>query len=218
MQRITKYVRRNLVAYLALFVALTGSSAYAAGSVFSEDIVNGEVKTPDLAPQGVTDNKLAPNAVSNTKVLDNSLKGDDIDESSLALDFQGTAKVISKRTSVPAGTSGQTVLDVPGFGEVRIKTCSGKSTRASFLNDTAKNVDAFADVGFALLAPSTVNIDPLFEDLAPGEELFGSNIEGTERATFQVGFGSGRVATIVVMSGGDDNSNNCIFQAQAVID
>jgi hypothetical protein len=182
--------------------------------VFSEDIVNGEVKTPDLAAAGVTANKLAPNAVSNTKGLDNSLKGDDIDEASLALDFQGTAKVISKRISVPEGTSGQTVLDIPGFGEVRNKTCSRKSARASFLNDTAKTVDAFADVGFALLAPSTVNIDPLFEDLAPGEDIFGPNIEGIERATFQVGFGSGRVATIVVISGGDKTSSNCLVQAQ----
>ena len=218
MQRISNFVRHNLVASIALFFALSGGAAWAANTITSEDIINGEVKTPDLAAAGVTANKVAPNAVSNTKVLDNSLKGDDIDESSLALDFQGTAKVISKRLSVPAGTSGQTVLDVPGFGEVRNKTCSGKSTRASFFNDTAKTVDAFADVGFALLAPTTVNIDPLFEDLAPGEEIFGTNIEGTERATFQVGFGSGRVATIVVMSGGDDNSNNCLFQAQAVID
>jgi hypothetical protein len=79
MQRISKYIRRNLVAYLALFVALTGSTAYAAGSVFSEDIVNGEVKTPDLAAQGVTANKLAPNAVRSDKVIDNSLRGDDIE-------------------------------------------------------------------------------------------------------------------------------------------
>jgi hypothetical protein len=79
MQRISKHVRQNLVAYLALFVALTGSTAYAANTVFSADIVNGEVKTPDLAAAAVAGNKLGPNAVSSAKVLDNSLTGDDIE-------------------------------------------------------------------------------------------------------------------------------------------
>jgi hypothetical protein len=214
MQRISNYVRRNLVAYLALFLALTGTSAYAAGTVFSEDIVNGEVKTPDLAAAGVTANKLGPNAVNNTKVLDNSLKGDDIDESSLAVDFQGTAKLASRRTSVPAGSSGGLVLDVPGFGEVRAKTCTSKSTRSSFFNDTAKTVDVFADISNNANPPSE---DPLFLQLAPGEEINGTEIEGPERATFQAGFGSGRVATIVVTSGGD-GIGGCHYQAQAVID
>jgi hypothetical protein len=216
MQRISNYIRRNVVAYLALFVALTGSSAYAAGAVFSEDIVNGEVKTPDLAAQGVNANKLAPNAVSSGKVLDNSLKGEDIDESSLALSFQGTAKVASTRTSVPASVGGgQLVLEVPGFGQVRSKTCSQKSARSSFFNDTAKPVDVFLDAT-STLGSSSDGGDPLFAELAPGQEATNTDIEGTERAIYQVGFGSGRVATIVVMGRADGTS--CLYQVQAIVD
>jgi hypothetical protein len=212
MHTISKHIRRNLVAYLALFLALTGTSAYAANTVFSADIVDGEVKTPDLAASAVTAGKLGPDVVSSAKVLDNSLKGDDIQESTLALDFQGTAKVISKRVSYPVGTHGDLVLDVPGFGEVRTKTCSGKSARTSFYNDTAKTVDAFADISRIVVDTN----DPQFAQLAPGEELYGTDIEGKESATYQVGFGSASVATIVVMSRGEGTS--CTYQAQATID
>jgi hypothetical protein len=183
MRRITNHVRQNLVAYLALFVALTGTSAYAAGTVFSEDIVNGEVKTPDLDAQAVTPSKLAAE----------------------------TPTVASKRTAVPAGTTGGLVLDVPGFGQVRNKNCSVKSARSSLFNDTAKSVAVFTDASRF----SAGGTDPQFDLLAPGEEAMGLEIEGTERAIYQVGFGANSIATIIVM--GRPNGENCLYQAEAVI-
>src|SRR4051794_31440614 len=65
------------VACLALIISL-GPVAYAANSIFSEDIVDGEVKTADLADANVTGPKLAPNSVSAGKVLNNSLTTADI--------------------------------------------------------------------------------------------------------------------------------------------
>jgi hypothetical protein len=47
------FLRRNVIALLALFVAL-GGTAYAANTVRSSDIVDGQVKTPDLANGAVT--------------------------------------------------------------------------------------------------------------------------------------------------------------------
>ena len=46
--------------------------------VGSEDIINGEVKTPDLGPAEVTIGKLAPESVNSAKVVDGSLSGTDI--------------------------------------------------------------------------------------------------------------------------------------------
>ena len=53
--RIRQHIRSNVVGYVSLFVALSGT-AYAIdgplpgqNQVGSEDIINGEVKTPDLA-------------------------------------------------------------------------------------------------------------------------------------------------------------------------
>ena len=49
------HVRSNLVAYLALFFALSGTGAYASHLVVrSSDIVNGQVKSVDLGARAVT--------------------------------------------------------------------------------------------------------------------------------------------------------------------
>jgi hypothetical protein len=94
----------HVVSTLALVVALGTGGAYAANTVFSGDIVDGEVKTPDLGATAVTEAKLAGGAVANGKlkndavtsgkvlnetllgadVKDNALKGADIDESTLS--------------------------------------------------------------------------------------------------------------------------------------
>ena len=85
----------NVVATLALVIAVGGGAAYAANTVFSADIVDGEVKTPDIASSAITEPKLAngsvasaklkANVVTGDKVLDNTLKNADIDEPSIGL-------------------------------------------------------------------------------------------------------------------------------------
>ncbi len=47
------FLRRNLIALVALFIAL-GGTAYAANTVRSTDIVDGTIKTVDLANKAVT--------------------------------------------------------------------------------------------------------------------------------------------------------------------
>lgn len=103
MLRRPKISHGTLVAYLALFVALGGSSAYAAASIGSEDIIDGQVKNVDLGAESVGNSKisagsvtstkifngtianadLAPDAVSGSKVAPNSLTGADIAEASI---------------------------------------------------------------------------------------------------------------------------------------
>jgi hypothetical protein len=74
----------DVMAALALFVALSTGGAYAADTVFSTDIVDGEVKTADLGSAAVTGAKVAGNAVGTGKVVNDSLTGDDITESTLS--------------------------------------------------------------------------------------------------------------------------------------
>jgi hypothetical protein len=96
----------NVVSSLALFLVLTGGAAYAldgSNTVFSDDIVNGEVKVADIGQAAVATDEIAngqvkaadlgADQVRSSKVLDdnltgadvaaNSLKGADIDESTL---------------------------------------------------------------------------------------------------------------------------------------
>jgi hypothetical protein len=68
--RLRSHLRHNLVAYVALFFALGATSAYAANTVFSSDIVDGEVKNPDIAPNAVGTGKLADGGVRTADVLD----------------------------------------------------------------------------------------------------------------------------------------------------
>jgi hypothetical protein len=84
----------NVVSTVCLFLILGSGAAYAANTVFSGDIVDGEVKTSDIATAAVGTDKIAQGAVTSEKVrndnltggdvLANSLRGADIDESTLS--------------------------------------------------------------------------------------------------------------------------------------
>ena len=98
-EKIRGHIRSNVIGYVALFVALSGT-AYAVdgplggqNQVGSEDIINSEVRTADLRDANVTRPDLGPDSVNSAKVVDdslaggdvlnNSLTGDDVDESAL---------------------------------------------------------------------------------------------------------------------------------------
>jgi hypothetical protein len=113
MQRISKYVRRNILALVALFFALSGGAAWAANTITSADIVDGEVKSADIgdgqvkeadvgqgavasaevkndsvangdiAPNSLTSGRVADGSLTGTDVANNSIKGADVDESTL---------------------------------------------------------------------------------------------------------------------------------------
>ena len=100
LRTLAAHLRAQWMGALALFLVLAGGTAYAANTVFSTDIVNGEVKTPDLAS----------NAVGTGKVANNSLTGSDIVESSLG-------EVPSARLGGLGGDTGSQICD-PQHGRV----------------------------------------------------------------------------------------------------
>ena len=55
----------NVCSFLALLIALGTGSAYAANTVFSTDIVDGEVKTADLGNNSVRSTKIGTGQVLN---------------------------------------------------------------------------------------------------------------------------------------------------------
>ncbi len=64
--KLWKHLRSNVVGYVAFLVALTTGTAYAANTVFSTDIVDGEVKAQDLAAQAVADRTSSPMEAAGT--------------------------------------------------------------------------------------------------------------------------------------------------------
>src|SRR3954453_3460748 len=68
----------NVASTLALVLAMGTGGAYAANTIGSDDIIDGQVMAPDIAAGGVTWSKLAPDSVSSGKVQDNSLLATDL--------------------------------------------------------------------------------------------------------------------------------------------
>jgi hypothetical protein len=103
MRSVSTHIRSNIVAYIALFFALTGTAVAAHEQIFSSDIVDGQVRTADIMDEGVFSGDIrdgqvrtadiGADAVRSTQilnsqvrgadVLNDSLEGLDIDESSL---------------------------------------------------------------------------------------------------------------------------------------
>src|SRR3954447_13031729 len=63
----------NVMSTLAVFLAVGGGAAYAANTVFSTDIVDGEVKTPDIASNAVVTGKIGNNQVFSSNVRDDTM-------------------------------------------------------------------------------------------------------------------------------------------------
>ena len=66
----SKLTYANVTATLALFLALAGGTAYAAGKIQSSEIAAGAVTTANLAQRSVTSGKLAIGAVSENQIAD----------------------------------------------------------------------------------------------------------------------------------------------------
>ena len=139
------HAHSNVVAYVALFVALGGTGAYAANTIGSSDVVNESLLSEDfkqdaltrgdlapstltghyvldeslsffdLAPGTIVNSRLADNAVNSAKVASDSVTGGDIDESTLT-----NARTASK-VRLPAPVSSSTAgveINVPLSGNI----------------------------------------------------------------------------------------------------
>jgi hypothetical protein len=67
----------DVMAMLALFVAISTGGAYAANTVFSSDIVDGEVKNADIGFDAVTGSRIANNAIQTQDIQDFTITGSD---------------------------------------------------------------------------------------------------------------------------------------------
>lgn len=83
----TRYA--NVTASLALIVALSGT-AYAANSIRSGDIKNGQVKAADLATNSVRSSELAKKSVRSSEVKNKSLRAVDFKDGQIPAGPPGT--------------------------------------------------------------------------------------------------------------------------------
>ena len=99
------HLRRQWMGALALFLVLTGGTAYAADTVFSTDIVNGEVKTPDISDT---------NGVRSADVRDDTLNGGGLTAVDLRPDSVGATEIAAdaaRGSEIAAGVVGADELE-----------------------------------------------------------------------------------------------------------
>jgi hypothetical protein len=103
----------NVVATLALFLALSGGVVYAANKITSKQLGKGAVKNKNLAKNAVKAKNLAKNAVSSPKIAKDAVKNADIADG--AVNFAKLAAgtdVVASSTGGPVGVN-QDLATIP---------------------------------------------------------------------------------------------------------
>jgi hypothetical protein len=147
------FLRRNTIALLALFVALSGTTFAAAtvvlpaNSVGTKQLKMNAVTPVKIRKGAVTNTKLARNVVTGAKVKDNSLTGADVLESSLGkvpsaatadnATTTGGSTVKSFVASVASGGAAATVLNLNGL--IITLTCTAGNVDFVANNNSGEN-------------------------------------------------------------------------------
>ena len=158
----SKLTYANVVATLALVLALGGGTVYAAIKLGKND-----VKSKHIAPGAVKKSDLGASAVTGKKVKDGSIGGDELAAgvfAGLDIDVTGGAAAgpqagINANTTSPLPLTGKTSF-TPGAGEVAALVAEGRFTTAS------TNAAQFCSPAVFLLLngqPTRVFVDPSAE-------------------------------------------------------
>lgn len=184
----------------------------ASGSVHTKNLANNAVTTSKIAGGAVTSANVAPNtflAANGTATNSNELGG------KLASSFiGGTGNVLQNRITVPAGTSGQFLLDV-GLGEIDGSCLSpGGKPQVSFTAEVAPiNLIEWANTFGGTSDVNTTN------GLTVGNTYDEPNSSGLPQAVeFQAAESNSTTNHIATAwtTGQDIGTTSCIFTAQAV--
>jgi hypothetical protein len=176
-RRAGAYLRQQHLALLALFLVLTGGTAYAltgSNTVFSDDIVNDQVMSSDIQDDGIhsidvrddtsTGGGLAAadlrqGSVGTSEVADDSLTGADVNESSLGivpaatLGGSGVSTIHHAGCSPTGGPNAGTYVDC-GFVTRNLPT----STRVLVTAAGTSGSPATSTQGFCRLATSLYSL------------------------------------------------------------
>jgi len=126
LRRLGRHIRHNVVAWLALFVALGGSGAYAANTIGSGDIIDNQVTTNDVRDDnlgfgGLYQQDLGAGSVSTSELQDNSVLSVDLhDDNVLSADIKDntlTGADINESTLAMPPT---TTATIAGQGSVNV--------------------------------------------------------------------------------------------------
>jgi hypothetical protein len=171
----------NVCSFLALMIALGTGTAYAANTVFSEDIVNGEVKTVDIHSQAVTTEKIAAEAVGGGKVLDGSLSAVDLATDAVGSDEIANESILANDIATNAVNATEVADNAIDGGEV--------------VNDSLFSQDLGpGSVGASEIASSAVGTSEVASNSLTVADIAGASISGHVSLS---GIPNGRCNTVI---------------------
>lgn len=158
LHRFGSHVARHALLYVLLLVVAGGSASAlpARNTVFSDDIVNGQVKRKDIGGNAVTGAKvadgslggsdLASGSVGGNEIVNDSLSGDDIDEATLG--------------QVPSALSADTLggLSRSAFARSTVYKLESAFGPGTALGDGTHVISQACNAGDILLAGGPANI------------------------------------------------------------
>jgi hypothetical protein len=238
---VTRHLAHNLVGYLALFIALGGTSyAVATGAINSREIKDNTVRSKDVRNRTMRAGDIARNALDGSVVAESRLgkvpaarRADSATTAGKAATLggrgpsafvQGPGRVFAFTVDVPDGNAATTtVLAVPGYGTLSVPTAGCAATdpnervNLEYRNDTSGTQDVFT------LLESTAG-SPNGHETLPGGLAKTSSIGSSTGAIFQQlrihpVDGALRAATITTFAqaGNSAGAGICRISAQAVL-
>ena len=178
----------NVVATLALFLALGGGAVWAAGKITSGQIGKGAVKNKNLAKNAVKAKNIAKNAVSSAKLAKNAVTGAKVKAGAVNFDKLATGtNVIASATAGPVAANEAGFHTLALSNPISVTPTAGQpltlnlEARASLTSNPGKNCAVVplisvngSPAGFSellvLLAPP-VPTNPIFPNGIPVSDL-----------------------------------------------
>jgi hypothetical protein len=191
-EKIRQHIRSNVIGYIALFVALSGT-AYAANTVGSSDIIDESILSQDIKNGEVKNNDLGTDAVGSGKIVDSAVRSADVADDTT--DFGLTAQDLepaSVGTSEVADKS-LTGKDV-GFGELTGANVADTSLTGADVGDSTLTG---ADIAPSSLTGSDVADQSLSAvDIANNNSLGGAEIDESDLNISSLVFARGEGSTL----------------------
>jgi hypothetical protein len=172
LQRLFRHMRQNVVAWLALFVALGGTSAYAANEWTGENIVDGSLTGQDIFNNTVSGADITNGSLTGADVFDNTIGSADITNNSLGNGDFLTGSVDSRVVTNDSLTS----ADINNFslgngdfltGSVNSRVVTDNELTGTDINESTLNMPPTTTATFAgNPSPVTLNFDDSFTKVA----------------------------------------------------
>jgi hypothetical protein len=213
----------NVVATLALFLALSGGAVYAANKITSKQIGKGAVKNKNLAKNAVKAKNLAKNSVTSAKIAKNAVKNAAIADGAVNFAKLAAGTNVIASTSVgpvPATQEGLVSFNPP----LTVTPVAGQVTTVDL---EARGALSGAEMMPCLVLPfpvvngSPMVIGELLELISPDVPLLPGFNNGipSSGATFPVGLtqpGTPQTITLFMESEGSCSPNSTV-QVSAVV-